>query len=108
MLRTAATDEAAVARITGDEALTVLDSEGFAVQEQTFSTDAAGIGEAVALAERVAKAERLRALDRGDAELVGQVHVELRAHGGGAMAMTSGPWLPAASASTAASTSACR
>jgi hypothetical protein len=84
MLRTAANDEAAVVRITGDEALTVLDSEGFAVQEQTFSTDAAGIAEAVALAERVAKAERLRALDRGDAELAGQVHVELRAHGGGA------------------------
>jgi hypothetical protein len=83
MLRTAEPDEAAVARITGDEALTVRDSEGFAVQQQTFATDEGGIGGAVALAERVAKAERLRALDRGDTELVGQVHVELRAHGGG-------------------------
>jgi hypothetical protein len=83
MLHVAATDEAAVARIAGDEELTVLDSEGFAVQDRTFTADGAGIGEAIALAERVARAERLRALDRGDAQLAGQVHVELRAHGGG-------------------------
>jgi hypothetical protein len=83
MLHAADTGEAAVATITGDDALTVLDSEGFAVQDHTFPADAAGIRDAVALAEQVARAERLRALDRGDEQLAGQVHVELRAHGGG-------------------------
>ncbi len=88
MLHAAADGEAGVARIAragdgdGDGALTVLDSGGFAVQDGTFATDPAGIGEAVKLAERVARAERLRGLDRGDADLAGQVHVELRSHGG--------------------------
>jgi hypothetical protein len=82
MLHVAADGEAAVATITGSDALTVLDAEGFAVQEVTFTTDAAGIGGAVALAERVARAERLRALDRGDEQLAREIHVELRAHGG--------------------------
>ena len=85
MLHVAAAGEDAVARIVGDGngALTVLDGGGFAVQARTFSTDAAGIGDAVTLVERVARAERLRALDRGDAELANQVHVELRSHGEG-------------------------
>jgi Caspase domain len=82
MLHAAAAGEDAVARITGDGTLTVLDGGGFAVQEVTFASDAAGIGDAVTLVERVARAERLRALDRGDAELANQVHVELRSHVG--------------------------
>ncbi len=85
MLRAAADGEAAVARIAGssdgDGALVVLDSGGFAVQDGTFASDKTGIGEAIKVVERVARAERLRGLDRGDADLAGQIHVELRSHG---------------------------
>ena len=70
----------------------MLDSEGFAVQEQTFSTDAAGIAEAV-----VGGAGRQGGAPAGPGprgrRARGQVHVELRAHGGGADGDDTGPWL---------------